>query len=177
MTAPEPSELVLAIYPFARGIAFALFEGPLSPVDWGIKRVRGKRKRMEAFDLAKELIERSQPDVVILQAHRSNRSLHARRVGRLDAMIATYAAGQAIDCHRYARTDIRLCFQHSGAVTRYEIAQAIAGHVTAFSHRVPPVRKLWQSEDERMGLFDAASLVMTYFSSLPARKAATEPAA
>jgi hypothetical protein len=29
-------DLVLAIYPQTRGFAFVLFEGWLSPVDWGI---------------------------------------------------------------------------------------------------------------------------------------------
>jgi len=36
--------LVLSIYPNTRGFAFVLFEGPLSPFDWGVKEVRGRGK-------------------------------------------------------------------------------------------------------------------------------------
>ena len=58
-----------------------------------------------------------------------------------------------------------------GAVTRYEIAQAVASQVHAFAHRLPPVRRLWDHEDSRMYLFDAASLAMTcYASSSPDAK-------
>ena len=33
--------MVLAIYFNARGFGYALFEGMLTPVDWGIKTVKG----------------------------------------------------------------------------------------------------------------------------------------
>jgi hypothetical protein len=163
MTSREPSELVLGIYPFCRGLAFALFEGPLSPIDWAVKDIRSDRRNALVLEATKELIERYQPDVLVLQAHRTKGGMRGQRIRRLDQMIATYAAGQAIECHRYTREEIRTCFRAAGAVTRYEIAQAIAAHVPALSHRLPPMKKLWQSEDRRMGLFDAASLVMTYF--------------
>jgi len=50
-----------------------------------------------------------------------------------------------------------------GAETKYEIAQAVAGIIPAFKHRLPPIRKIWQSEDERQSLFDAASLGIAYY--------------
>ena len=28
---------------------------------------------------------------------------------------------------------------------------------------LPPIRKIWKSEDSRMGLFDAAALALTFF--------------
>lgn len=165
MRGRESSELVLGIYPFSRGVAFALFEGPLSPIDWAVKDIRGDRRNELVFETCKALIDRSQPDALVLRGYQPRTVGRIQRVRRVEQMISTYAAGQAIESHRYTREEIRACFRASGAVTRYEIAQAIAAHVPALSHRLPPMKKLWQSEDRRMGLFDAASLVMAYFCS------------
>jgi hypothetical protein len=156
-------ELVLAVHPFTRGVAFTLFEGPLSPIDWGMKDIRGPQKNALALDATKQLIERLQPDVLVLQDFSGPHGRSGHRIHRLHRFIASYAEGQAIEVCTYSRKIIRERFKDVGAVTRYEIAQAIAAQVHAFGHRLPPVRKIWKSEDARMSLFDAASLVMTFY--------------
>jgi len=163
MTSLQSSDLVLAMQPFARGLAFVLFEGPLSPIDWAIKEAPGSRRYELILATTKSLIDRYQPDVLVVRAHRVYQKAYPRPPRRFEQAIVSYAAGQAIECKRYTREEIRLCFQDTGANTRYEIAQAIAAHVPALSHRLPPVKKLWQSEDRRMALFDAASLALTHF--------------
>ncbi len=157
---------VLALHPFSRGVAFALFEAPLAPIDWGVKEVRGKRKNARSLEVAKALIDQHQPDVVVLEECTGPYSRRAQRVHRLLKLIANYAAGQTVEVHTYTRANIRDCFKAVGAKTRYEIAQAIASQVAAFGHRLPPLRKIWMSEDVRMGLFDAASLAMTFYSRM-----------
>jgi hypothetical protein len=156
-------ELVLSVYPFTRGFAFALFEAPLSPIDWGVKDIRGHDKNARSLEAVKQLIERAQPDILALEDCRGPYDRRSLRIARLQRLIKGYAEGQAVDVHAFTRKDIRQCFKASGAVTRYEIAQAIAAQVHAFGHRLPPVRKIWKSEDARMSLFDAASLVMTFY--------------
>lgn len=163
MTRVRHRDLVLAVYPFTRGIAFTLFETPLTPIDWGVKDIRGAQKNALALDATKKLIERLQPDVLVLQDFSCIHSRRGKRICRLQRLIMSYAVGQAIEVHSYSRKHIRECFKSVGAVTRYEIAQAIASQVHALRHRLPPVREIWQSEDARMGLFDAASLVMTFY--------------
>jgi len=163
MSRARRRDLVLAVHPFTRGIAFTLFEGPLSPVDWGVKDIRGKQKNALALEATKRLVERLQPDVLVLQDFSGPHGRRARRIRRLQRLIGSHAEGQAIEVHRYGRKEIQECFKAVGAVTRYEIAQAIASQVHAFGHRLPPVRKIWNSEDARMSLFDAASLVMTFY--------------
>ncbi len=157
---------VLAIHPFSRGLAFALFEAPLSPIDWGVKDIRGKEKNARSLEVAKQLIEQHQPDVLVLEDCASPYNRRARRIHRLQLLIANYATGQATEVHSYTRSNIRECFKAVGAATRYEIAQAIASQITAFGHRLPPLRKLWMSEDVRMGLFDAVSFIMTFYSRM-----------
>ncbi len=159
MSGARDRALVLAIQPFFRGIAFTLFEGPLSPIDWGIKDTRRGERNIRSLKAAIDLIDRLQPDVVVLgDVHR-----RGQRIRRLGQLIVGHAEGQSIDVCRYTRRQVRECFRDVGAKSRYEIAQAIASRVHAFAHRVPPVRKVWKSEDERMCLFDAAALVMTFY--------------
>jgi len=157
------SELVLAIHPFTRGYAFALFEGPLSPIDWGIKDIRGGNKNSRSFDAAKALIARTHPDVVVLEDYAGSLVRRSRRIKRLQSLIASHASAESLDWRHYARDVVRDCFKRVGAVTRYEIAQAIAAQVAAFESKLPPVRKLWEPEDPRMALFDAASLALTHY--------------
>lgn len=158
-----PRELVLAVVPNTRGIAFAYFEGPLSPVDWGMKEVRGCDKNGRGLAAVRGLVEHLQPDVLVLEDFETSRICRTARIRRLQRMIASYAAAQVIEVARYTRADIRATFAPAGATTRYEIAELIAGQVDAFSFRLPPVRKLWMSEDRRMALFDAAALAFTHF--------------
>ena len=52
MTLPIRYRLVTAIYLNSRGFGFALFEGPLAPLDWGTVEVRGKEKRENHEELS-----------------------------------------------------------------------------------------------------------------------------
>lgn len=164
MTRQLPRELVLALVPSSRGLAYVCFEGPLSPVDWGREATKGKNKNVEGFRAASRLIERLQPDVIVLHEYAIPGVRRSQRVRRLQHLIATYAYAQAIDVRRYSRRDIADVFKKLGAATRYEIAQVIAGHIHAFGYRLPPPRKLWMTEDPRMSLFEAAALALTYFA-------------
>ena len=159
-----PRDLLLAVVPNTRGIAFTYFEGPLSPVDWGLKETRGAGKNGQSLAALAELITRLQPDVLILDDYTTGHPRRAPRIQRLQKLVVAHAASQAIEVVRYTRDDVRTTFAPAGAVTRYEIAELIAGQVDAFSFRLPPVRKLWMTEDRRMALFDAAALAMTHFS-------------
>lgn len=157
---------VLAVHPTARGVTYVLFEGPLAPVDWEIKNVRGPRKNPRCLAFVSKVIERFQPDVLVIEDYRGKDSRRSERIQRLYRAIETAAHAQTVDIYRYTRPQIRACFSGAGAVTKQEIAIAIAKHIPAFEHRLPPVRKPWMSEDIRMALFDAASLAMTFYSQV-----------
>lgn len=165
MRGPRKRDLVLALYPFTAGLAYSLFESPLSPLEWGIKDIRGKRKAAVGLEAAQALIERLKPDALVLLdlSGPPKRSAHVLKLQRL---IEGHAQAQALDVHRFTRQQIRAVFKPLGAASRYEIAQVIASKVHAFRNRLPPPRKLWETEPARMGLFDAASLVMAFFAQL-----------
>ena len=60
-------EIVLAVYPSTRGIAFALMKSPLAAIDWGIKGAHGTDKNAILLKRVAGLLEANQPDVVVLE--------------------------------------------------------------------------------------------------------------
>jgi hypothetical protein len=64
---------------------------------------------------------------------------------------------------QFSRQQLRQSFEFLGSPTRYAIVEAIAKHIPLFEPYVPPVRKIWKTEDRRMGLFDAAALALAFY--------------
>ena len=155
---------VLSVYVTTRGIAYAVFEGPQSPIDWGVKGLNGDQKNPKGVKVVRTLIEQFQPDALVIEDCAAKGSRRSVRIRRLYRSIEALAASQVIEVHRYSRAQLRQCFDEGfGARRKQEIAQTIATLLPELAHRIPPVRKLWQSEDPRMGIFDAASLVFAFF--------------
>src|SRR5262249_39424985 len=65
----------------------------------------------------------------------------------------------------YTRRDIQNYFIQHGAKSKDGIARVIVGLLPEFAQHLPPRRKLWMSEDYRMGLFDAVALAIVYFET------------
>jgi hypothetical protein len=164
MTHESPQNLVLSIYPFSRGFAFVLFEGPESPFDWGVKEIKEKHKNTKTLDEIKKLIDRYRPEALVIEDTTGKDSRRTSRICKLYRMLVHFAKAEYVDLHRYSKFEVKRCFASVGASTKYEIAKAIAVQIPAFAHRIPRVRKPWMSEDSRQSLFDAAALGLTYFA-------------
>jgi hypothetical protein len=67
--------------------------------------------------------------------------------------------------NRVSRTEVREVFARVDALTKRDIALAVAKQIPAFERYLPPVRKPWMSEDARMSLFDAAALALIFQST------------
>ena len=154
---------VLAVYPNTRGFAFVLFEGSLSPIDWGVKEMRGRCKHSRCVARIVAILDRYQPDILVLQDTSPNGTRWSQRVTNLNAAIANLAANRAIPVYAYSREEVRSAFGELGLPNKHSMAEMIAKHIPAFERYVPPPRKLWMSEDARMGLFDAAALALVFF--------------
>src|SRR5262249_28679352 len=141
-TPPSQLGLVLAVHPTSRGFGWVLFEGPLSPVDWGnASAKKGRNARLLArFE---RILKRYEPAVLVLEAFERSESKRSERVQHLCRSIMHLAACKGMDTPVFARAVVRTCFASIGASTRYEIAQAIAQRLDAFNHRLPRYRKPW----------------------------------
>ena len=164
MTHGNPQNFVLSIYPFWRGFAFVLFEGPDNPFDWGVKEIKQKHKDAKTLAEIKKIVDRYRPEVLVIEDTTDKGSRRTSRIRKLYRMLVHFAEAEYVDLHRCSKTEVRACFATIGASTKYELARAIATQIPAFAHRIPRRRKVWMSEDPRQSLFDAAALGLTYFA-------------
>jgi hypothetical protein len=166
MSDPGRHNLVLAIYLQTRGFAFVLFETWNAPVDWAVHDIRGSDKNTRCKKRIEAILSLHTPDVVVLQEISESDGHRAPRIRKLNDQISNLAKRGGIAVRMYPRTELRESFarQHD-ATTKQKIAETIAGEICALNLYLPPVRKPWMSEHERMGIFEAAALAWMYFKS------------
>lgn len=154
---------VLSIYLDRRGFGFVLFEGPLSPIDWGTRESRGEGRNQRCLIGITALLERYRPDALVLQDTTSTGTRRNLRVQELNACVAELAESYGISTHAYSREQVREAFGLSVGTNKHQIAETIAKHIPAFERYLPPPRKPWMAEYTRMSLFDAAALALTFY--------------
>jgi len=151
-------DIVIAIFPNTRGFGYAVFEGVL-PIDWGMSDVPGVGRNETCIRRIAALINRYKPDVLLL---RDAAEARGQRVADLIRATADLPMAPGVICIQVSRAQVKEAFRYLTRPTRHAIARAIAEQIPFFEPLVPPVRKIWNSEDRRMGLFDALALALTY---------------
>ena len=157
------AELVFAVFPSAKGFGYVVFEGPKSLVDWGVKGVHSTQKNSESLKRIRELLTFYRPDVLVLEDHQGQGSRRSKRIQKLIDAMTALAAKEGVATASFSRAEMRACFSPTGSTTKRQIAEAIAREFPELEPRLPPVRRIWMSEDSRMNIFDAAALAMTFF--------------
>ena len=153
---------VLAIDPTCRGFGFAILEGPERLLDWGVAHAR-KNKRDRCLARIAELIRRYEPTVIVAEDGTAKGSRRCPRVLRLLRDVSKLAAENHIIMHSIPRSKVHRVFSEDSARTKYQIAKLIAAQFPELAPRLPPVRKPWMSEDDRMSIFDALAFALTFF--------------
>src|SRR5262245_26735550 len=166
MIPPSQHSLVLALYPQSHGFSFALFEAWPSPLDWGFHEVRGLHRNVKCLRRIASIFALHTPDFVALQGMSDGGARRAPRIQELNRLIAELAEGEGIPVRSYSRTQVLEYFEHRGATTKQQIAETIAQKVPALALQLPPPRKPYKSEDDRMGIFEAAALAWMFFHDL-----------
>lgn len=161
MTYPD---LTLAITLSTRGFAYVFFEAPETPFDWAVVEVKGSGKNEQIVERIEKLLNLYHPQILVLENIQTKSAKRSSRLQNLSLTLAHMATCMGMDVHLYDRPVIRQTFKAVGAKTKVEIAHVIAAAIPAFMHRLPPIRKIWMSEDSRQMLFDAAALVMTHYA-------------
>jgi hypothetical protein len=155
--------LTLSIYLNTRGFAFVVFEGHLSPFDWGIREIRGPRKCSRCLLRITQIVDRYAPDVLVVQDTSAHGTQRARWITALNTSITVLAKDRDIAVFAYSREQVRAAFEPYECPNKHSLAELIAKQIPAFERYVPPPRKPWMSEDRRMGIFDAAALGLVFF--------------
>jgi hypothetical protein len=161
---------VLAIDPFSRGVGFAVFEGPDGLVDWGLKTT-GRADSSKAVSAIEALIDRFRPDVLALE---NWESAGARRCDRIDLLLNHIASTERnrVRVRLISPREIRAIGPLPAVGTKYGRACFLTERFPELLAFLPPVRKPWMSEDERMSIFDAVAFAVACF---PRRSEVPEP--
>lgn len=158
---PRPS-IVLGVHATSHGFGWVAFEGPFTLHDWGTSRARDNKNDMSMRRFEK-LLERLQPDTFVLEAFEGVGVRRSQRVVRLCRSMISTAALQGIEVAVYRRGDVQAAFAHLGAVDRHGTAQALVRLFDVLRPLLPPRRRAWEMANDRMGIFNAAAVVLVHF--------------
>ena len=161
---------VLAVDPGTRGFGYAVFEGATRLVDWGTRDIR-KNKEQVAVAKLEELLRRFEPDVLVVEDCAHVAARRNRRITFLIERMRRTARARGIEARALPLPLVYRHFAKVPAHNKHEIATALAHRFPGLALRLPPKRKPWQSEDSRMGIFDAAALALTYYGTRRRRRA------
>jgi Holliday junction resolvasome RuvABC endonuclease subunit len=151
---------ILAIAPSTRGFGFAVLEGEVSLVDWGVKTVNSDKNKQSVAKV-KELIAHYQPEVLVLEDASAKNSRRSPRIRKLSQQIIKMAEARKVSVALFSRDQVMKTFITDGQGTKHAVAEIIAKRFPEeLGSRLPPKRKPWMSEDSRMNIFDAVALVL-----------------
>lgn len=158
---------VLALDVRPRKFGFVVFEGPTRLLDWGVRnyRVQGNRQQSIVASRTDAILGLYAPSAVVMR-HRNSLSTNAGKAIDLVTRAIIRQVRQRDTAIRIVSTrTVRHFFARHGCTRKYEIATTLAKRFPDLHWKLPPKRKLWQSEDYRMSIFDAAAVGVAYLAA------------
>jgi len=156
--------VVMSIYPNCHGFAYVVFTGA-ALFDWGMSDAHGRSKNKICLRRLSRLLDRYEPDVLVLREASFLIAPRDRRIAAFIETIEELASTKPVTTVQVSREQVRNSFRYLMSPTRLAIVEAITKRMPELQSFVPPIRKIWESEDRRMGLFDAVALALTFFDS------------
>lgn len=158
-TARDKVRRILAVDSVSRGFGFVVLETPDRLVDWGTKEARIEKQKTRLNKIA-ALWERYESDLLVLEDYAARGCRRSARVRGLLRRIQAAAVRRGLLVRAVPRRAVRKAFASCGARTKDEIARAVASEFPELAPHLPPPRKPWMSEDQRMGIFGAMALAV-----------------
>lgn len=154
MTRIGDERSIVGIDPTHRGLAFVFFEEGVL-IDWGTWRDDGNE-----LALLDRLLDGCAADVLVLEDRDADGCRRKPRVRELLHALERHARQRGHAVIKIAREDVRREWKARGLKSKQAIAAAIAERFTDLAMILPAPRKVYRSEDARVQIFDAASLVL-----------------
>jgi hypothetical protein len=153
---------VLALDVRSQSFGFAVFEGSSRLLDWGVRSFRSGVNAVKhpASQKLFVLLDEFNPSAIVTREARPERK---NTRASLFATMQRVATSRKIPVRFVSRETMQRAFRVASR-TRYRIACSAAERLPELASRLPPKRKIWQSEDYRMSIFDAAALGIAYFA-------------
>lgn len=158
----QNNKRILAVDPANKSFGFVVLEGPKSLIDWGVKTVK-ENSNTKILWVLENLIDRYQPDALVVEDYKSDGSQRCLRVKNLIRDIQTLGSRKNIPVKRISHAKVKKAFEQYSASTKQQIATAIVSQFPELTPRLPSVRKLWQRECRMMGVFDALAFAISFF--------------
>jgi len=158
----EQYNAVLSVHPTASGMGWVIATSPLTLIDWGVIRAN-KETNATCLRRIASLIHTFAPAVIVVRHAAGSSRARVKRIQRLITAVVQLARTRNIEIRMITEKEVRKHFERFGAKTREEIAAFLASNIDALSSRMPRKRKPWMKEDARLGLFDAAALMVAFF--------------
>jgi RNase H-fold protein (predicted Holliday junction resolvase) len=159
---PTRPTRILALDPTTKGFGYAILDLPLRLVAWGMAHIEGE-KSFGAITRFEALLDQFRPDAVVLEDTTAPGSRRYPRVRDLLETLAKIARERGIQVQSVSRLAVIGYFSSKeDQATKHSIATTLAGAFPELAEKVPKKRKTWQSEDERISVFDALSLAVTF---------------
>jgi hypothetical protein len=162
MTDQSNEKRVLALDVHPRSFGFVVFEGPNKILSWGVRSFRLGVNVVKTSEREKLLtvLDKFTPSAVVIRERETARNT---KKAKILTTIERLARSRRIPVRLISRGDVNRAFVGYES-NKYEVASALAKQFPALASRLPPKRKIWQSEDYRMGIFDAAAVGVAYFT-------------
>lgn len=154
---------LLAIYPNVRGFGYAFFPEHKVLKEAGTATI-ALRKEERYIERILGMIDVYKPTVILLPTSDGKFNRKRERIRLLLIKIRSIAKANDIVIKAYSREEIRLVFEEFQAYSKVQIAQALNRWFPDIAKRCSQERKQYMAEDYYQGVYDAVSLVMTYYS-------------
>ena len=153
---------VIALDVRSQNFGFVVFEGPNEILDWGVRSFRSgdNAVKIPAATKLLSLLDEFTPSAVVIRERATGRST---KKPKLLSIIERQVRSRRIPVRLITPREVNRAFVGFES-NKYEVASALAKQFPSLTSRLPPKRKCWQSEDYRMGIFDAAAVGVAYFS-------------
>ena len=158
--APPPR--ILAIDPTCRGFGFAVLEGPATLVDWDLRVTRRQSSALVARKVL-DLLQRYEPHVLVVEDCNARGSRRGERARRFIEAACGLAKSRRVRVVRVTVSAVHEMFDDQRCTSKHDIATAITEQFPYLANRLPPERRAWMSEAERMAIFDATAFGLTYY--------------
>ncbi len=153
---------ILGIDPSTRGFGFVVIEINGRVLHRGVAQVPSR----ETADLLKRieiLCDEYGPDIIALEDCRTTyRGLRAQR--EINSIVG-FAQLYEIRCALVSRSDVRKTLNLVPRATKHQIATRLGELLPELLPLLPPRRRPWEAERERMNVFDAAGLALVAIQS------------
>jgi hypothetical protein len=152
---------ILAVSLSANGFGYAIMEGN-TLIEYRNKVFLADKNANSLTNIGKVII-RYQPHVLVLHDVNAKGTYRYPRIKELHRKVVALAKKHKLKVSKLSNTELRTMLLDNPKGTKHDMAEHIAKQFPdELGSRVPPKRKAWTSELNRMDIFDAVALAIVF---------------